>query len=287
MNALHFQKGILKWFRLDPNTERHTNALRAVCRNVCKTNAEETFTNYRYQIIYPLLKLGAIEQYNDVYKLSPSSALHKTSRILFCNIPVKSVPFTGTPLYDTSLGVEVYEYNSNNISKLHQLGITSSLFRLHSHLQKVSLEKTIESWPSVKVVDTRNYHRLDENNNWELAKEVKPGVYKMNKEVYARRLIMVSENNWRSISNNWNDLAIAVLWSKIQNNQRINIRYVSKRGTIILNNEYFPLVLERLILINTLLEGKYPDNYPSREYHLSINEFATFNRIFHNRISVI
>jgi hypothetical protein len=287
MSNVHLQKGIIEWFRMDPKSEKKSNALQTVCSNLFKT-IDEGNRNYRYEMIYPLLKLGVIEYYNGNYKLSPSCALLKKSNVLFCNIPqLTETQPPLQPLFDSELGIEVYENNSQPRLYLQQLGITSSPFNLTKLLQKVSLSRIIESWPLTKVFDTRGYFFLTENNDWKPIKKLSAGVYRAGKELYAKRLLMMSETNWYSISNNWNDFAVAVLWTKIQNDQRLQIQYKQKEESLYLNTEYFPLILERLLLLNTLLEGKFKTTYNYRQYYITRNEFTSINNIFQNRIPVV
>lgn len=275
----------MEWFQLQPGVEKKAHAVNTVCTNLYKQMGEEVASKYKYQIIRPLLKWGVLEYYDGDYRLSPSCALQKGSAILFCNLQHQS--FSHSCSYDSGLGIQVYKNNEQIKSFLQQLGVSSLPFKLSGLLQTVSLTKAIQTWSPVKVSETIGYQILDESNTWQRAKNIVPGVYKTGKEEYARRLIMTSENNWRSISNNWNDYQVAILWSKIQNNFPLFIRYRQKEGLLYLNNEHFPVVLERLLLINTLLEGKFSVDFNRREYYLNAHEFATLNKIFHHRISVI
>lgn len=281
----YLQRGIIEWFQLQPGTEKKAHAVQTVCANLYKQMGEDGSSKYKYRLIHPLLKLGVLEYYNGDYRLSPSCALQKNSNILFCNLPCTGL--VQPPIYDSGLGIQVYENNGQIKSFLQQQGINSVPFKLTGLLQKISLAKAIETWPPVKVSEATGFQILDENNTWQWAKNIVPGVYKTGKEDYARRLIMIAENNWRSISNNWNDYPVAILWSKIQNNFPLFIQYRQKEKLLSLNNEHFPMVLERLLLLNTLLEGKFSVDFNRREYYLNANEFATLNKIFHHRISVI
>jgi hypothetical protein len=285
MDVHYLQRGIMEWFQLQLAVENKAHAVQTVCANLYKQMGEEVASKSKYQIISPLLKWGVLEYYKNDYRLSPSCALQKGSAILFCNLPCTGL--AQPPIYDSRLGVRVYKDTGQIKTLLQQQGINSMPFKLTGLLQKISLAKAIETWPPVKVSETTGYQILDESNTWQRAKNIVPGVYKTGKEEYARRLIMTSENNWRSISNNWNDYQVAILWSKIQSNFPLFIRYRQKEGLLSLNNEHFPIVLERLLLINTLLEGKFSVDFNRREYYLNANEFATLNKIFHHRISMI
>jgi hypothetical protein len=287
MKSFYLQKGIVEWFRAEPNSKKTLQAMQTVCVKLLAQISYNEGANYRYEIIYPLLKLGVIEYYNDNYRLSPSCAIHKGSNVLFCNIP--HITEAETPLHrilDTGLGIEVYESNRQSKLYLQQLGLTSSPFSLLQLLQNISLSGIVNEWPLVKVLETSGYFFLT-NNGWQPAKNVSPGIYKTGKEIYAKRLLMMSDGNWRSISTNWNDFALAVLWTKIQNNERLHIQYSKKDGLIDLNKEYFPLLLERLLLLNTFLTGKSLAKYNHRQYYISSSEFAILNTIFKNRISII
>lgn len=287
-NEHYLQKGVIAWFLLQPKAEKKARTVQTACLNLYKQISGEISSKYKYRVIHPLLKFGVLEYYENSYRLSPSCALQKASNIIFCNIPESNLLQSIQPcLYNSGLGIEVYESSGHANSFLNKYGISCQQFKLTALIQKISIAKTIESWQQVKVLDTTGYQTLDESNTWQAVKRILPGVYKTGKEDYARRLMMISENNWRALSANWNDYPIAVLWSKIQNNFPFLIQYHQKEGLLCLNSEHFPLILERLFLINTLLEGKFTVETNRRQYYLNASEFTILNKIFHDRISVI
>jgi hypothetical protein len=288
MNVTQFQQGILKWFLMEPLTSKTEQSVKTVCNNYLIQEGDSTISrNYKYDIIYPLLKLGVLEFYGRDYRLSPSISLQKGDFILFCNIPIAyDSKISDYCYFESGLGIQIYKYSSYVTTYLREIKIPILKFSLNSLLKETSLENILASFPSVKILESTGFYHLDEFNNWQRFNFLRKGVYKGSKEVYAPKLLMRNVNDWCMLSNNWNDLPIAVLWSKIENDQKLDIQYDRIHCQLKLNKEYFPLILERLLMINTLLEGKC-DNYMDRNYYVNNHEFRTINKIFNHRITVL
>lgn len=286
--SLRCQEGIVKWFLVDPCSAKTEQSVRTVCKQLVSAGtAEAARLSEKYHIIYPLLKLGVVEFYGKEYSLSPSVALQKGNIMLLCNVPFQGeAPPDDQCLFDSGLGIQVYKINKQLISFLKAMNVPVRKFDVSSLLSGTSLDKIVAKFPAAKVLDSTGFYYLNESNKYQQGWEMREGIYKANKELYTPRLLMRGENDWCRLANNWIDLPMAVLWCKIKHKHVLDIQYDPSKRTLFLNREYFPLVLERLLVINTLLEGQRY-NYMSRSYQVNKHQFNTINSIFHHRITVI
>jgi hypothetical protein len=63
--------------------------------------------------------------------------------------------------------------------------------------------------------------------------------------------------------------------------------YYSKEDILHIRSTYFPIVIERLLIVNTLKEKGITEGLLTRKYFLSSKEFEIFNNLFHGQIPVI
>ncbi len=296
MDIQKIQKGLLDSLWLDPKQLKPFSHF----ENISVKLFEQYFPNQnpknaKYQVFYPLLRCGTIEFYgNKNYGLSPSCALFSNTRVLFTNIPssLRSCLTISSDYCNSNFGIEVVKNWSDSNEELKQLNIPFSNFLLSNCLNKISsLETIINTWSEDKVIDSSHYYFFNSFNNWVTSKtKYKTGLYKKSSESYAQKTLKISENNWKIIPSkdyNIDAFSVAVIWNQIQNGWNIGIKYLEGEKKLILNNYYFPIIIERLLFINTLLEFNNNDDILKREYFITKEDFNILNGLFSHKIEII
>lgn len=283
---------------MEPNEYRSFNSINNICVNLHKQYfSDEDFPERSaktaiYEMLYPLIRYGLIEFYsNNKYGLSPSCALYSDSNVLTCNIPFALYEeVIDKCIFDNYLGIKVFEKSMFHITFFKENFIPYSKFAFSDHLKMISLEKIINSWKDDTVIDSNNYFFFNYNNTWSNTLQKTPkGVFKKSREVYAQRTLKLSENKWKCIparENNIDSFNIAAIWGQIQNSWDIKIKYHAKETKLVVKNIYFPIVIERILFFNTLLDRHDFDVF-NREYLIKQKEFHILNELFDNKIQII
>lgn len=300
MNIIKLQKGLLSWFWFEPEDYKSFSSIDNICINLYKQHLPEEYypekpsKNAKYEMLSPLIRYGLIEFYgNNKYRLSPSCALHSNSHIIFCNIPVLlQQKVNDLCIYNNELGIQVYKKSNAVVTFLKERVVPHSKFVLFDFLKAVSsFEKIINAWNDETVIDSNGYSFFCSNNTWS-NNVLKPskGLFKKSDEVYAQRVCKISGNKWKCIpsrESNIDGFNIAVIWGQIQNNWDIKIKYYVNESKLVVKNIFFPLVIERLLFLNTLLEGEYEFDFLKGQYFIRQKDFNILNKIFDNKIEVI
>lgn len=297
MNISRLQSGLVKWFIINENKPQSLSSVQNTCLNLCENETgEPIISNWKALslTLFPLLRCGIIEfNGNNGFMLSPSCAINQNSFILVCNVPETVLTnFKTDILFDTHLGIQVYRESSELAATLFRSSISITPFHFSNNLACFpSIDQVITSWKDNVVVDNRNFQFLTEQIKWSNnSNPPAQGVFKKSSEVYAERVIKLSSNSWKSIpmrqyhfdSNN-----IAVTWNQIKNADILNIEYSKSQNKIIIKSNYFPILIERLLVLNTLLTMHDPENIFKREYFLTSSDFRFLSCLFENKIELI
>lgn len=292
---LKLQEGLLAWFWFEPKTFRSLQVINSVCTNMYNQYYSVGFSkDAKYQLFYPLLRWGVVEFYgDDKYKLSPTSILYNERFILTCNLPPFAEKKLKTvPIFKNISGMLVYESTKSLISTCESNLFSLRKFELDSLLKEFhSFRSIIQSWDDDTIIDTRNFFLLGENNKWsDRPLKLTAGVYKKSSKVYAGRSLKLSEDQWKTIPTrryNIDGFNIAAIWSQIYNDWNIGVCYDLNKEILTIRNIFFPIVLERLLCINTLLSGKPHIDICEREYFVQQSTFSMLNKLFKGKIRII
>jgi len=294
VNIQNLQEGLLDWFWFEPNQQKSFNQIENVCFKLYEQYfPKKNVQNAKYEIFYPLIKYGVVEFYgNNKFGLSPSCALHINKFSVLCNIPSGVTDsINGMPTYNNNLGIQVFGNCAAIDLVIKELNIPNSKFIFSESLGKISsFEKIIDSWIEDRIIDSANYYLFNANNEWSPSdKNIMNGVYKKSEENYSQRTVKVSENKWKAIPSreqNIEGFNIAVVWSQIHNCWNIGIEYFPNDKKLIVKNIYFPLIIHRLLFINTLLKSVLDFDIFGNQYFINHQDFNTLNRLFNNKIEI-
>lgn len=256
-------------------------------------NSEKPAAGAKYDLFYPLVKRGLVEFYGEnKFKISPSCALYSDKYLLICNVPFfLHHKIKETALYD-DLGIKVYHKSRTLLNFLKDNVIPNSKFELWRCLKAIpSFETIIHSWADDIVIDSTTYYFLNKKNTWD-NNSLKPsiGIFKKSSEVYATRTFKLSENQWKYIPlNEYNidGFNIAATIGQIKNNWNLEIRYYVNEANICINSIFFPILIERFLFLNTLLEGRDCVDISKRCYFIKQKDFDILNKLFDNKIQSV
>ena len=293
MRTAELQKGIWQWFALDPANSRSFTAVNKMCTQLySQYRPDQPGKNARYHLLYPLLRYGIIEFYGDNrLALSPTAILEGDHGVLFLNVPgVESALVKETQFFSLT-GLSGYPKSSAVRSFIKETGIPLSTFCLRESLGCFpNLDTVVKEWPEIPLLDHERCYHFNESNSWQLVIPGKKGIYKRSAEPYVQKMLLFGPDQWKVVpkpEQHIDAFSIAWLWSKLQNGQTMEVTYLPKTQLLTVHTPFFPLLIERLLFVHTLLNRKDLIDPLMRQYFITPDEFKILNHLFLNRITVI
>ena len=293
MDILKLQEGLLKWFWLTPLETKRLPAIENICNKLYEQYFPERLKNAKYEVFHPLLKYGLVEFYGDNnYALSPSSVIFSADFTALINIPEKLLGIIAPPHFESKLGIDVYPNSTALMSLINASKIPTTKYDLRLTLRQLpSLDYIVNSWKDDTINDFSNFHYWTKSNSWSANYiPATKGIYKKTQELYSQRGVKLSENKWKKIplrNDNIDAFNIAILWKQIQNNENLGVKFQASSNIIFIENIFFPILIERLLFLNTILQPLSYVEVFKRQYKISKREFEILNRLLGNKIELI
>lgn len=290
----YLQQGLLDWFNYNPEKFHSLQTVGKICQEIYLPYcAPEEVLDAKYKILYPLIRRGFIEFYgNDNLRLAPTNIIYNTEFVLALNVPTHIINELETqPIFSIFNRLMVYVKSENIIKYFVNNGIPSCEFQFQKVLASIpSLQKIIGSWEDDLIVDIQSCWILSEKGTW-LKPSLYPtiGIFRKGEKKYHSKSVRLSDHKWKHIpeqKTNIDAFAIAALWNILNGTQDLRIKYDQNTGILNIDNNYFPLLIERLLYINSLLIGNFTSDLHARKYKLSMNQFNIFNKLLNKKIKV-
>ncbi|HEX9504191.1 MAG TPA: hypothetical protein VF974_07820 [Patescibacteria group bacterium] len=288
-------KGILQSFYFEADKFRSYQTIERICkRALAKPERNDDSRYAMYDVFYPLLRWGVIEYYGDNrFRVSPAAAISHSEKVLVCH----SSSAMNEILQEIRLGqpvpgISLYRGSPKVIDACRILGLTLTPFNLLKQLTLIPpLGKLIDSWSQEEIFDPSGYFQFNERSMWVQADRplTACGLYKKSEKHFSAKVIRLPNGKWKSVPARRQQLdgfSLAVLWSRIQNNKELGIYYIKEKQLLVIQTHFFPVALERLLSINTLLSDNIHVDITLRKYYMTKKEFAVFNKFFHNAIQI-
>lgn len=288
-------KGILHWFHFETDKLRSYQSIVKTCRRTLWPVIDDKKAKYTiYDTFYPLLRWGLVEYYGNYrFRLSPTAGIFNSNKILVFNPPsIANEALLSLQLPQHLPGILSFRYSSEVVTSCKAYNIPLKKFDLSQCLYLVpSIGKLIRSWEKEQIVDTLGYLLFNEHSLWVKTTQqlIVTGVYKKSDKNFAGKVIKLSDEDWKTVPDRKQQLdgfALAVLLSRIQNGHDLAIHYLKKEELLVVNTHFFPIILERLLSMNTLLSLNTQADVAKRIYHLDNKSFVRLNTIFHNAIQI-
>ena len=247
------QKLLLERFLLNPNQILTWNTVRHTCitiRNQLSVNSDLLRENY----LNPLIAVGILDfRGNDNYSLSPSAILQINKEYFAINIPyakVRKLDNKTELLHKTIFKID--KNSGKNLSKEMNIPVSSiSCEYLCSIIP--SINNIIDNFKEVAIYETGTFNYFD--NGWKNPENCNLlGIYRASEDIYSNRYIRISEKKWLeipNIKNNIDAFHLSHIYSLILQNKSIGVHYNRKSETLIVRNFLFPLILMRLLYLNS------------------------------------
>jgi hypothetical protein len=288
-------KGLLDWFYFESEKFHSYRSIEKTCKRMQTEESGKNDDRYAiYDIFYPLLRWGIVEYYgDDRFRLSPTAAIMHGDKALVCHPPAllhdSLSSFQVSPLLP---GINLYKYcrEVTDLCKAFRIPLTK--YDFSRQLRRVpTIGKLVRLWDREEILDTHGYLNFNDYSCWvnTNGQTPLPGVYKKSDRSFAGKIVKLSENDWRTVPQRKQQLggfSLAVLWSRIQNNHDLGICYSKQSHLLAIHTHFFPLVLERLLFINTILSENSQTDIAKRIYHIDYRAFLWLNKIFHNEIQI-
>lgn len=285
------QKGLLDWLWLSETESKSLGVIERRCTNFyAQFYPDEDRSMAKYILMFPLLRSGVLEFYGqNQYGIAPSCALKLREQILLVNPPYSIIECIDVIPVQLFPGLYLHNYSKKLGTKLRALNIPCNAFSLGSSISQFSsVENIVQSWRNTSVSDPRGY--LIFKDKWMAYSELSVHrVYKKSNEANAHRLCLLNSDTWKVIPSretNPDAFALAVLWSKIKGDQKLKIEYYSKKKMLVINENVFPFLIERLILIHALLNGAHQEDLLKREYFMERSHFRILNKLMGYKIEL-
>jgi hypothetical protein len=286
-------KGLLHWFYFEADKFRSYQSIAKTCKRALWAISNEEDAKYViYDTFFPLLRWGLVEYYgNNRFRLSPTAGVFSSNKVLVCHPPsLMSESLFPFRLSQGLPGIFLYRNCSEVADSCRVYNIPLMRFDFHQSLYPVPpLDKLVRFWDQERIIDTSSYFQFNEHFFWVKinGQEVLPGVYKKSDNNFAGKIIKLAEGEWRTVperKQQFDGFSLAVLLSRIQNGNELGIHYLKQEKLLVVHTHFFPIILERLLSINTLLSDSPQANVSSRVYHLDNKGFILLNKVFHNAI---
>ncbi|OQP62905.1 hypothetical protein A3860_26720 [Niastella vici] len=296
-NLKHLQEGLLNWFRYSPTELKSFYSINKLCRSISQRYSTTGYlNNVVYKLLYPLIKIGLIEFYGDgKFRLSPTSILFNQHFLLACCAPESIREKIGVAsVTEPFSGIAIYAYSDRVLRGFMNQGIPCNHFNLGSILSKIlPLQQIIKEWEDddIEAIGIAELCYWGEGNIW-IKKDDYPkcGVFRNGNENYNKKLLRINNHQWKRIpeaKDNIDAFSLAVLFGKIYNNYNIGLSYVASEQVLSVNNQYFPLSLERLLFINTLLSGHSGADGYLGKYFINQKDVEVLNNLLDQKIVML
>jgi hypothetical protein len=243
-------------------------------------------------VLYPLIRRGVIEFYgNDRYGLAPSCGVSSDRSILFINVPDEAFPEIIDGEFQRYPGIYRCTSRLPLMKLAKRKGVQVSYFSLADSLQKFGLfDQIIQCWADYPVIDSSAFLTLTPSLDWEMV-HTQPdmGVFRTNKDLFTTRLVRISRSVWKRIPNwsqNVDAFNMAVMWIMSKGNWDMKVNYDRHSRKLTVYNPFFPLIVERILTINTLLRDNQEVNLLGREYYVDPEDFRALRYLFRGKITL-
>lgn len=290
MTDLQIQTGFWKWFVAFPYELRSFTSIENRCINLWSQFFDDENTSLaKYRYFYPLFRNGVVEFYGkDRYGLSPSCLLYNSRNALWINPDAHMIDQVNLEM--KTPGCYLKKFKVDYVSLCRSRNIPVNNFNLYELLKIIpSFDKVIKNWHRMKTIDSSKMMYF--SDHWIPCNfGVKKGVYQSSVATFSQRIYCFGYDNSHLIPNRsenpdaWN---IAVFNSRIQNLIRPNMSFNKALSKLTIAEPYFPIILERLLYFNTILNPKDEIDLSKREYFIENRDFNLLNRIANQLITIL
>lgn len=295
MDIIKLQQGLLYWFRMSNPVSKSYASIENICINLCKpyftteTSPADLAAFARSNIFFPLLRSGIVEFYGDgKYAIAPSACNYNQAFVAGCNLPATiKEDFNADLEYDSLRGIAIYRRSGALLHAIDAASIPCQAFLFRTIAGKIpSLGKVVSLWEDDVFIDGSGYQQFVPGEGWRrCAEPVNTGVFRKSDKVYSQRVVKTGDYRWKLVPSrtiNPDAMNIAVSWAATGTIS--GLAFNSRDLLLSIKNNAFPLLIERILAINSLLHGYFL--HDERRYLMTLAEFNQLNNILGNKIDL-
>lgn len=285
-------RGVLNWFYYNSEKTHSYQSIERVLNRAAFSIANQQSNSGTQKTFYALLRWGLIEHVGENhFRISPTAGIFHEHTVLIFHNPIRIAKALEPFKRDSHIPGICFYNNSKDIIKLCELAniqlVKFNLNRLICQIPKIG--DLIYNWQKELIIETTGFRYFNQRSEWVSfeGKITKPGVYSKSENIFASKVLCISDNEWKKIperNQQYDGFTVAVLQSRIQNKIELGITYNKKLELLSIRTSFFPIIIERLLFINTLLSSNPNVDTMKRMYHIDWENFCLINNIFHNAI---
>lgn len=294
MTIRRLQEGLIDWFKLTPTEPKSWTAISTLCTKLF----HQYYPNHKpalgkYKIFTPLLRLGILEfQGQGFYRLSPSCYIQHKHHLVGINAPSDDPALSNPTISQNPFSTTILHNNMDNQQWIQAQNIPIIAFNLLSSLSNItSINNWINGWLDDIIINENLLQPFDPRHSWgNQGATIHPGLYRNGKEAYSPKLLKLTTTDWKRVPShlqNPDAFNVAVTWSTIQHHHPIDLTYQIRENRLTVRSIYFPIILERLLILNHLFQTASFEDIFRRKYTLYPDQFNALNRLYNNAIPVI
>jgi hypothetical protein len=241
-----------------------------------------------YSSLFTLIRYGSIEVFETKFGIGPSCAVVGNGFLLGYNLTLTiKLQLAAYLREDTKIGICIYDNNKYVYEILINNKIPVSQFILINELKKIKpLSHIIRStFNKVEISSLSDNKKeiLDGHGKWTSVINCDHmGLYRFsmatNSNVFYYVLRTSKKETYAFRSEEFEKHNIARIYSNIIRNDKNITPYKLENNTVLISDRFFPILLERLLLINKWIRtGSFCTNH---EYYLNNKELVYLQNIF-------
>lgn len=290
------QIALWKWFSADSTKFKSYQQISTVCQEIAKAFVHEEYIGYAiYDLFYPLFRSGVVEFYgNNRYRLSPTAFIKFKNKLIICNPDHTLEKFIKLHEVEAPIpGLWIMPSLPEISGVIKEMLSSSSSFEIENLLKCIKpLEEIVMGWDDDVVVNQDSF--ISEKTNSLIYSyhfsEVGNYLFRKSAETYAAKTFRWKENTWKVVpvlQQHPDGISISLLLSSIRNKEDLHILYDKCNHLLIIKNRFFPIIIERILILNTFLNEKTLAKPNERVYFLNTSCFEILNNIFHRSITIL
>lgn len=287
------QKAILQWFRFNSGVKVPIEKIRLLCKNIRNQIGDKESKNYLYEYFFPLVRIGFIEFQGDgVYSLSNTVLISQNKILVGINLSSTQLSKVSNYIIKNMFeGSLIYLDKAHEKSIVEILDIKVENSDVASTLKLIpSIKEVLDSFEEKEFIDINGFEYYD--YGWKTINDTNVlGCFRADSNIASNRYFRVEEDRWLRIpsrktnpdSFNW-----AVCYSQIINEKPLKISYSKTEKKLEINNNHFPIILERLLRIKTISTANQNFSFQNKIIlaNVEYSIFKQLNRILLNKIPI-
>lgn len=294
MDIKRGQEILLQWFRHNSHEPQSMTKVRLVCKNIRNQLGDFENRNYLYHFLFPLVRIGLVEFAGEgKYILSTPSIISSKGKLISINLNDSQLEKLDKTILGSQLHSSIVYHNTQDIKEIERVtGMQSIKPNIQKLFNQIPIIKKINDvFEDADIYETKGFMFMNNNFNWNT--NFAPnllGCFKAGENIATNRYLKIEENKWKKIpsrNENPDSFNWAYCYGRLLNKFSLGIEYDPNARILNIQNIYFPIILERLLLLSSLndIANNIERNQGELIFkNISQSLFNQLNKIFLNQL---